>query len=158
MWILEDVAFKPIIGCIILGLAGLQIYRMVWPRSLEQLPHAPLFAFSLGLLAGITTMLANAAGPIVALYLMAVALPKEELVATSAWIFLIVNIFKLPFSLVVLNLISKETLAINLVLAPAIPLGLAAGAWCLKRINQYWFNLLLLAFTVVAAVKMLLLA
>jgi uncharacterized protein len=101
-------------------------------------------------------MLANAAGPIVALYLLALALPKLALVATSAWLFLAINSFKLPFSYLALDLISAETLWINLALAPAIPLGMACGAWCVKRINQQLFDGLLLAFTFVAALRMIL--
>jgi uncharacterized membrane protein YfcA len=152
---LSESAFKPLIGVIILSLAALQIYRLWKPNSLQQLPHSRGFAWTLGLLAGVTTMLANAAGPIVALYLLAVALPKLELVGTSAWLFLIINLFKIPFSFFALDLISADTLWVNLVLAPAVPLGLVLGSWCIKRINQKLFNGLLLAFTIVAAIRLI---
>jgi uncharacterized protein len=153
---LDDRVFKPLVGLIILGLASLQFYRLRRPDKFQQLPHSLSFAWSLGILAGVTTMLANAAGPIVALYLLALALPKLALVATSAWLFLAINSFKLPFSYLALDLISAETLWINLALAPAIPLGMACGAWCVKRINQQLFDGLLLAFTFVAALRMIL--
>lgn len=152
---LSEGTFKPLIGTIILTLAAMQIYRLWKPDSLQDLPHSSGFAWSLGLLAGITTMLANAAGPVVALYLLAVALPKLELVGTSAWLFLIINLFKVPFSFVALDLISTETLMVNLALAPAVPVGLALGSWCVKRINPKLFNGLLLAFTIVAALRLI---
>jgi uncharacterized protein len=152
---LNESSFKPLVGLIILSLAGLQIFRMWKPNSFQELPHSKGFAWTLGLLAGITTMLANAAGPVVALYLLAVALPKLELVATSAWLFLVINLFKVPFSFFALDLISADTLWINLALIPAVPLGLALGSWCVKRINQKLFNGLLLAFTIVAAVRLI---
>lgn len=53
----------------------------------------------MGTLSGITTMLANAAGPLVSLYLLAISLPKPQLIATSAWFFLIINASKIPFSM-----------------------------------------------------------
>lgn len=152
---LSESAFKPIVGVIIMSLAALQIYRLYKPDSFQHLPHSRMFAWSLGLLAGVTTMLANAAGPIVALYLLAVALPKLELVGTSAWLFLIINLFKVPFSFFALDLINAQTLWINVSLAPIVPLGLILGSWCVKRINQRIFNALLLAFTIVASIRLL---
>lgn len=152
---LSESTFKPLVGLIILILAVWQIYRIWRPNTLQNLPHSRAFAWSLGLLAGVTTMLANAAGPVVALYLLAVALPKLQFVGTSAWLFLIINSFKVPFSYFALDLINLESLWINLVLVPAVPTGLVLGSWCVKRINQTVFNALLLAFTVVASMRLI---
>ncbi|MFO0939751.1 MAG: sulfite exporter TauE/SafE family protein [Pirellulales bacterium] len=152
---LDEAAFKPLVGLIILLLAAWQIYRIWKPNALQHLPNSKAFAWSLGLIAGVTTMLANAAGPVVALYLLAVALPKLELVGTSAWLFLIINTFKVPFSFFALDLINAETLRVNLLLAPAVPVGLLLGSWCIKRINQKVFNALLLGFTVIASVRLI---
>ena len=91
-------------------------------------PHNRWFAWGMGLLAGVTTMLANAAGPIFALYALAVALPKFEIVGTSAWFFFIINAFKVPFSLG-LGLIHGQTLLLNLVLSPVIVAGVFGGRW-----------------------------
>lgn len=151
---LDEAVFKPLIGSIILTLTTLQIVRMRRPEWFTHVPHAMWFAWSMGLLAGVTTMLANAAGPIMALYLLAVALPKFELVGTSAWYFFIVNSFKVPFS-VALGLIHRETLLLNLVLIPAVALGLLAGRWLVKRIPQRLFDGLLLAFAAVAALRLI---
>ena len=126
------------VGGIILGLTCVQLARIWRPKLFDRMPHSHLFAWSLGLLAGITTMLANAAGPVVALYLLAVALPKLELVGTSAWLFLAVNLFKLPFSYG-LGLIDAGSLTIDLVFCPAIVLGMLLGSWAVKRIPQKLF-------------------
>lgn len=155
MQYLDEHRFKPLVGVIILLLTFWQLYRLWRPDWLSQVPHSVAFAWALGLLAGLTTMLANAAGPIVALYLLALALPKLELVGTGAWLFLIVNVFKLPLSCLALDLISWESLSINLILAPAVPVGMLLGAWCLHRIHQTWFNGLLLAFTGLASMRLL---
>ena len=81
---LSETAYKPVIGSIILGLAAMQTARMWRPGWFEHVPHAAWFAWSLCLIAGFSTMLANAAGGIIALYLVAVAMPKLELVGTTA--------------------------------------------------------------------------
>jgi hypothetical protein len=91
----------------------------------------------------------------VALYLLAVALPKLELVGTSAWFFLVVNVFKLPFSYFYLDLISLDTLWIDLLFAPGILVGMFFGRWLLNVISQKAFNLFLLAFTAFASLRLI---
>src|SRR5262249_9311803 len=142
---LSDTAFKPIIGAIILALTALHFARLWRPAQFEKVPHAMWFAWMMGLTAGVTTMLANAAGPIMVLYFLAIALPKLEFVGTSAWFFFIVNVFKVPFSYQ-LGLIHGMTLMLNVLLVPAIVAGLFAGRWLVKRISQRFFDSLLLAF------------
>jgi uncharacterized membrane protein YfcA len=151
---LDETLYKPVIGGIILSLSALQITRMRRPDWFAHIPHAHWFAWSLGLLAGVTTMLANAAGPIMALYFLAVALPKLEFVGTSAWFFFILNVFKVPFS-AGLGLIHKDTLLLNAVLVPVIVIGLFAGRWLIRRVSQRLFDGLLLAFAAVAALRLL---
>lgn len=151
---IEEAVFKPSVGFIILSLTGIQILRTWYPKLFDHVPHKAWFAWSLGLLAGITTMVANAAGPIVALYLLAVALPKLELVGTSAWYFLVINVFKLPFSYS-LGLISLQTLLIDVMFSPAIFLGMLCGNWMVKKIPQKLFDSFLLAFTGIAALRLI---
>jgi uncharacterized protein len=110
--------------------------------------------WSIGLSAGIATMLANAAGPIIALYCLAVGLPKFEVVGTLAWFFLIVNVFKLPFS-AGLGLIRTDTLLLNVLLFPAVVAGVAGGRWVVHRLPQRVFDLLMLAFAAVAALRLI---
>jgi uncharacterized protein len=151
---LGDAAFKPVVGWIILTLTVLQLIQMRWPQGFGGVPHARWFAWGIGLLAGVTTMLANAAGPIIALYALAVALPKFEYVGTSAWLFMILNALKVPFS-VALGLIHWQTLLLDLLLAPVVIVGLLAGRWLIRRIPQRAFDLFLLAFAGVAALRLI---
>jgi uncharacterized membrane protein YfcA len=151
---LDDAAFKPVIGWIILGLTTLQVVRMLRPSWLGDVPHAAWFTWSIGLLAGATTMLANAAGPIFAVYALAVGLPKLEMVGTSAWFFFIVNAVKVPFS-AGLGLIHGGTLLLNLVLVPAIVAGVLGGRWVIHRLPQRLFDFLLLAFAAAAALRLI---
>ena len=151
---LSEAVYKPIIGGIILALTVLQLARLYRPDWFGNVPHARWFAWSLGLLAGAATMLANAAGPVFSIYCLAVALPKLELVGTSAWFFLIVNAFKVPFS-IALGLIQGQTLLLNIMLTPMIGLGMFAGRWITRRIPQRLFDGLLLAFAAVAALRLI---
>ena len=154
MQIVPNAAFKPLVGWIIFGLVALQLLRHWRPAIYENAPHRIWFAWLMGLLVGITTMVANAAGPIAALFLIAVSLPKFELVGTSAWFFFVVNCIKLPFS-VQLGLIHTGTLMVNAVLTPAIITGLFAGRWCVPRVPQRLFDGLLLAFAAIAALRLI---
>jgi uncharacterized membrane protein YfcA len=151
---LSEAVYKPIIGGIILALTVLQLARLYRPGWFGSVPHARWFAWTLGLLAGAATMLANAAGPVFAIYCLAVALPKMELVGTSAWFFLIINAFKIPFS-IALGLIHGRTLLLNVLLTPMIGAGMLIGRWITRRIPQRLFDGLLLAFAAVAALRLI---
>ena len=150
---LDNAAFRPVIGGIILALTALQLVRLRWPEVLGRVPHARGAAWSLGLLAGMTTMLANSAGPLVALYCVAVEMPKLEVVGTLAWFFFVINLFKVPFS-VSLGVIHGSSLMLNAVLVPAILIGLFAGRWLIHRLPQRVFEGLLLAFAAMAALRL----
>jgi uncharacterized protein len=151
---LNEAVYKPIIGVTILALTVLQVVRLYKPQWFRRVPHSRWFAWTIGLLAGGATMLANAAGPIFTIYCLAVALPKFELVGTSAWFFFIINAFKVPFS-IALGLIHGETLALNAILSPAILAGIFAGRWLTTNIPQRLFDGLLLAFAGVAALGLM---
>jgi len=146
--------FGPIIGSIVLLMVVLQAIRRWRPGLFEKAPHTRAFAWSMGCGAGFTTMLANGAGPIMSLYLLATETPKYVLVGTSAWLFLIINVFKVPFSWQ-LGLIHGASLLFNLVLIPAIVLGTFAGRRLIHLIPQDLFEGLLLVFAGIAALRMI---
>ena len=151
---LDETLYRPVIGWVTLILSILQFARMYRPDWFGDVPHARWFAWTMGILAGAATMLANAAGPVFAVYLIAVGLPKMEFVGTSAWFFFIINLFKVPFS-IALGLIRGHTLMLNLMLAPAVLAGVLAGRWLLERIPQWLFEHMLLAFAVLASLRLI---
>lgn len=142
------------IGGIVLGLASLQFLRDWRPALFERVPQSTSFGIVVGLLAGATTMIANAAGPVMGLYLLMVGLPKREFVGTSAWFFLLINLFKVPFSLH-LGLLNSSSLLLNVLLAPLIVGGLFFGREVVSRLPQRAFDTLVLAFAVVGALKLM---
>lgn len=146
--------FNPVIGGIVLTLALVQLGRNWKPNLFAHVPHTTGFAWTMGLIAGVTTMLANAAGPVMGLYLLAVALPKDAFVGTAGWFFLLINVCKVPFS-AQLGLIHGSGLAFNLLLVPAIIAGLFLGKNVMARLPQKWFDSLVLVFALFAAAKLL---
>lgn len=156
-WMLRDLdaaEFRPVLGWIIIGLALLHFVRARRPEWFGRVPHSLGFAWAVGLLAGMTTMLANAAGPIIVLYALAIGLPKLAFAGTIGWFFLVVNLFKVPFS-VGLGLLDAEAVLLTLVLSPAVASGLFAGRWVVQKMPQQVFNYLLLAFSLVAALRLI---
>ncbi|MDD5261836.1 MAG: sulfite exporter TauE/SafE family protein [Methylacidiphilales bacterium] len=147
--------FGPVIGWIVLMMVVLQSVRQFRPGLFEKVPHTRGFAWMMGTWSGVTTMMANAAGPVMALYLLAVNLPKYELVGTSAWFFFIVNVIKVPFSSH-LGLINSGTLAFNLALAPFVLAGIFAGRALIQIVPQKLFEQLLLLFAAAASVRLIL--
>jgi uncharacterized membrane protein YfcA len=99
-------------------------------------------------------MVANAAGPIMTLYLLAMRLPKLEFIGTGAWFFLLVNVFKVPFG-VGLGIINGESLRLNLLLSPAVMLGTWLGLMLLQHIKQVWFERIALAGALLGGLRLL---
>ena len=59
----------------------------------------PTTAATYGTIGGFTTFVANAAGPIINTYLVGLGLPKYQLIGTTAWLYFVVNLSKIPFYL-----------------------------------------------------------
>ncbi len=151
---LDDHEVKVLIGVIVIGLVGLHLYRRA-RRGGGEAEHGAWFAPTLGILAGFTTMVANAAGPLMAIYLLAMRLPKMEYVGTAAMFFLMINLFKVPF-MIALGLITPPSFTLNLLLAPAVVLGAVLGKLLLAKINQRGFENLALGLAALAGLKLLL--
>jgi len=140
------------IGIIVLALLGLHLARR--KKHVGEGEHGVWFAPTIGVLAGFTTMVANAAGPLMAIYLLAMRLPKMEFVGTGAVFFMLINLFKVPF-MVNLGMIHRDSFTLNLWLAPAVFLGAWVGRKILVKIDQRLFENLALALSAVAGVKLL---
>jgi len=122
----DDQQLKPIIGAIVLIMLSVNYWRTKVRGENAPVPAQWWFAVALGFMAGVTTMMANAAGPIMVIYLLAMRLPKVEFVGTSAWFFFVVNWLKVPFS-AKLDLMTVESIKLNLMMLPFIAIGAAIG-------------------------------
>jgi uncharacterized membrane protein YfcA len=154
---IDDRQAKLTIGAIILALSGWQFWRRSRPKPANSQPptsNFPATAAVFGIVAGFTTLVANAAGPLMAIYLLAMGLPKLEFVGTAAIFFLVLNVFKVPF-MADLGLINVGSLGTNLWLMPAVVTGVFIGRKLVARLNQRWFENLSLALAVAAGMKLL---
>jgi hypothetical protein len=148
-----------LVGSIIVILVVLHVMRK-WQTARQSLTpedapaHGGWFAPIIGVLTGFTTLVANAAGPLMAIYLLAMRLPKMAFVGTSAVFFLLLNLFKVPFMLG-LGLITTDSFKFNLILAPAVLAGALLGRWILPRVSQVWFERLALILSAAAGLKLL---
>ncbi len=111
-------------------------------------------AVGFGVVAGFATMVANAAGPVMNLYLLAQRLPKHEFIATGAWFFLVINLSKLPVYRAH-GLIGARSLLFDLVLVPAVVTGALSGRAIFDRLPQRGFELIVLSLTTLAALLLL---
>jgi uncharacterized membrane protein YfcA len=148
-------SFGLLIGWLTVALIGLVLVQKYAPRLMSFAAEHPGVAWPFGWLAGCTTMLANAAGPVMTIYLLACRLPKFEFVGTAAWFFFAVNLLKIPFS-ASLGLINGASLMLNLLLAPGVIAGIFAGRWLLGKINQAVFEWLMILFSLLGAFRLIL--
>jgi uncharacterized protein len=147
-------AMQVLIGAIVVLLSLAQLYRSSRPAS-ESNAEVPRWLSPLtGLGAGFTTMIANAAGPLMVIYLLAMKLPKFVFVGTTAWFFLALNLFKVPFSYA-LGLFSFTSLALSLPLAPFAILGALVGRPLVSRIDQRTFELSAVVLSLLAGLRLL---
>lgn len=109
----------------------------------------------IGTLSGFASMIGNAAGPIIAVYFLALRLKKVEYISSIAWLFWIVNLVKLPMHIFVWKTVSQEVLKIDLVLIPALIAGLIAGVWFIKKIPEKPFRIVIIVSVIVAAIMLL---
>ncbi len=157
-WVLDMIdseSLKPLIGGIVLVMLGIRFRSLVGKEpDVDHIPHNRWFAAAMGTAAGATTMMANAAGPVITLYLLSMRFDKKKFVGTAAWFFFIVNWIKVPL-MGRLDMITVASLKLDLFALPAVAAGAFAGIWLLKRIPQRFFNMLALALAAAAAVKLL---
>jgi hypothetical protein len=146
---------RPVLGWLVAGLLVLELGR----RSFrwEHLPSQWWFVGSMGVLAGFGTMVGNAAGPVMSIYLISRGMLKEQFIGTSAWFFLLVNLSKVPV-MAGMGMFTADTLQFGLVVAMAVPLGAALGVWVLRRISQRSFDMFALILAGVAALRLILAA
>ena len=145
---------RPMLGGIVIALLALDLWRNT-RKTPPKIPDHWGFAVAVGVVAGITTMLANAAGPLIVLYFLAMKFDKERFIGTAAWYFLILNCIKVPLQMKLGN-ITAESFLTNLALLPAVLFGAICGVAILKRIPQKWFVITVKVLTLAAAVKLLL--
>ena len=140
----EDL-FKSGMAVIILISVAMMYY---WERKKDRkVPNHLSFAALMGMMAGFTTMVGNLAGVFSNIYFLAIKLPKNEFIGTAAWLFFIINLFKVPFHIWSWGTINQASFQISLSLIPAVILGFMFGVSIVKKIKNDRYRQLILLLT-----------
>ncbi len=151
-WIADPVARKVIGGCV-LSMVALQVSRRWHPEWFDRCAQSRSFGLGAGVMGGFATMMANAAGPVIQLYLMARKVPKMELIGIGARFFLLINLLKVPLN-ANLSLINGASLMEDLRLLPGVVVGVLGGRWLIQHVPQKVFGWMIVAFAVLAGLRL----
>ena len=150
---LDEVLFRKIMAVIIL--VTVLLVLLIEFRLKQAIPDNRLLAASTGLLAGFTTMIGNLAGAFANVYFLAMRAPKNDFIGTTAWIFLCINLFKVPFQVWVWKNIHLNTLSTDLLLLPLLAAGFAVGIKLIGMLDERLFRKVVIVLTVIGGLVML---
>ena len=146
--------FKKLMGVCLLFVLILMLlteWRGKQQMMIDRWWYGPLF----GLLGGFTTMIGNAAGPVMAIYLLSTRMPKLNFVGTNAWFFLVVNLLKVPLQIFAWHNITLHTFAADLCCLPLILAGGMAGLHLVRLLPEKAFRRFITAVTWISVILML---
>jgi uncharacterized membrane protein YfcA len=145
----DDLFSRILAGLVIFG-----IVLMLWQdiRKKVEIPDYWWFSMILGLLGGFSSMIGNAAGPVMALYLLSMRLPKNQYIGTAAWFFFIINLTKVPFHIVLWKTITWSSLLFDVLMIPAIAIGAFLGIWLVRFFPEKAYRIFIIATTMLAAI------
>ena len=121
-------------------------------RKNARMPDNKLFAAGLGTVSGFATMLGNLAGAFSNIYFLAMRMPKNSFIGTAAWVFLVINFFKLPFQVIYWKNITLSSLRTDLVLLPALAMGFWAGIKIVSKIKDNSYRKVVIILTLAGAI------
>ena len=151
---ISPITFKYLLAILVLLSLFLLMAVEQYKKSNNPLKASSL-GYSLGIAAGFTTMMGNAAGPLTNIYLLLVKLPKTVFIATAAWFFYFINIFKVPFHVFFWKTITLDTLIIDAIAIPGIIAGLFTGIFLVKLMSEEFFRWLVILTTALAALLLM---
>ncbi len=148
--LLDETTFKTGMASLILLTTALLFY--LERKPLKAIPTHWSFGSSLGILAGFTTMIGNLAGAVTNIYFLSMRLPKNVFIGTSAYVFFIINLFKIPFHIWVWETIDLTSVKTSLKFFPFLGLGLFVGVKLVKKINDEGYRKLIIFLTAIGAI------
>lgn len=151
---IDDTTFKMIMAVIIIASIGIMLWLERGKK--KDVPDYPWFAGVMGIAGGFTSMVGNLAGAVMAVYLLSMRLPKNAYIGTTAWFFMVVNWFKVPFHVFSWHTITLNTFLLDLALLPAIAAGAGLGILIVRQIPENVYRWFVITMTLVAAVFMFL--
>jgi uncharacterized protein len=150
---------RVLIGVTVLGMTLLQMFRSWQGRRRpegeeDRVPHSLWFRAPMGMIGGIATTTANAAGPVAQLYFLSLGLAKMAFIGTGAWCFFMLNLIKVPL-LMDLDIIHGQSLKISGSVVLVAMFGALVAPMVVRHIRQELFTRLVWIFIIVAGLKLL---
>lgn len=136
----------------------LALFVMLWSEFFgkeNKWMHKWWYSAIFGLLGGFTTMIGNAAGPVMSVYLLSMRKEKMEYIGINAWFFLVVNLLKVPLQAFVWDNITWNSLTINLMMLPVIGIGAVIGIRIVKLFPEKAFRRFIQIVTILSVIVML---
>ena len=147
---LNEIYFRRIMAIIIVLTVIIMITMEI--RKTIIVPSNKLFVAGMGLISGFTTMLGNLAGAFSNIYFLAMRMSKNDFIGTAAWVFLVMNLFKLPFQVFYWKNITMTSLRTDLWLLPALVAGFWLGLKIVSRIKDDNYRRIVIVLTLIGAV------
>ena len=147
---ISDYTFNRLLAAMVVTGIMILVWKDVRPEKMK-IPESRWFAAGLGLLGGFATMIGNAAGPVMALYLLSMRLPKNSYIGTGAWFFFIVNLSKVPLHIWSWKTITVESFMLDVFMIPAIAAGALLGIWLVRLLPEKIFRIIVIATTLLSA-------
>jgi uncharacterized membrane protein YfcA len=151
----NDKVFKVMISvCLLLGVVIMVLTERSdrFRQAVDHPWYSPLF----GLIMGFSTMVGNAAGPALSVYMLSKKLDKVTFTATSAWFIMILNFTKVPLQALVWKNLTWEGIWLNIMGLPFILLGGFLGIKLLKILPEKEYRQLILALVVISSLFLML--
>ncbi|MCW5911805.1 MAG: sulfite exporter TauE/SafE family protein [Cyclobacteriaceae bacterium] len=150
---IDDAVFKLIMASTIIA----SVVIMLWLEHTnpDKVPKQKSFAVATGIAGGFTSMVGNLAGSVMSVYLLAIRLPKNVYIGTTAWFFLVVNWFKVPFHVFAWHTITWNTVLLDVLVLPVILLGAWLGIFIVRQLTDKMYRWFIIVMTLIAAAGML---
>lgn len=152
--VVPDGQFRRLMGWTLM----LAIAVMLWNEAFgkeNRLMKKWWYAAIFGLLGGFTTMIGNAAGPVMSVYLLSMRKDKMEYIGINAWFFLVINLLKIPLQAFVWNNISRQSLELNLLMLPVIGVGALIGIRIIRMFPERTFRIFVQVVTIISVLMMI---
>lgn len=146
--------FRYLLGICLIVVFGVMLW-FEWAKKDKAIRDYWWYGPAFGLLGGFTTMIGNAAGPVMAIYLLSVKLPKYSFVGTNAWFFLVINYLKIPVQVFTWNNMTAKSLLLDAYTIPFILIGGYLGILLVKRLPEKGFRYATTAITGISILMLL---
>ena len=147
---ISDQTFNRLLAILVIGGIGILVLQDIRSGKLK-IPTSRWFAGGMGLLGGFATMIGNAAGPLMSLYLLSMRLPKNSYIGTGAWFFFIVNVSKVPLHVWSWKTITISSFLLDTMMIPAIAAGAFLGIWLVRLLPEKYYRILVIVTTLLSA-------